>query len=128
MGPLRLLLVDDEPEFLEPTARRLARRGIECATVESGEDALRALQHMTFDGLVVDVRMPAMDGLELLRLVRRDHAALPVILLTGHASIELGVRGIDLGAFEYLLKPVDLDELLDTVRRAVAAGGAMSGI
>ncbi len=128
MRALRLLLVDDEAEFLEPTAERLARRGIECATVESGEDALRALQNLPFDCLVVDVRMPGMDGLELLRLIRRDHAALPVILLTGHASIELGVRGMDLGAFEYLLKPVDLDELLDTVRRAVAAAGAMSDI
>jgi len=126
MRALRLLLVDDEAEFLEPTAERLARRGIECATVESGQDALRALQNLQFDCLVVDVRMPGMDGLELLRLIRRDHAALPVILLTGHASIELGVRGMDLGAFEYLLKPVDLDELLDTVRRAVAAAGAMT--
>jgi DNA-binding NtrC family response regulator len=128
MRALRLLLVDDEAEFLEPTAERLARRGIECATVESGQDALRALQNLQFDCLVVDVRMPGMDGLELLRLIRRDHAALPVILLTGHASIELGVRGMDLGAFEYLLKPVDLDELLDTVRRAVASAGAMTDL
>ncbi len=128
MGALRVLLVDDEAEFLEPTAQRLMRRGIECATVENGQDALRALAHMPFDCAVVDVRMPGMDGLELLRLVRRDYPALPVILLTGHASIELGVRGMDLGAFEYLLKPVDLDELLDTVRRAVATGSALTDL
>ena len=115
---MRLLLVDDEAEFLEPTAARLSRRGIACSTVGSGEDALRALRTAPFDCAVVDVRMPGMDGLELLRLIRRDYPAVPVILLTGHASIDLGVRGMDLGAFEYLLKPVDLDELLDTVRRA----------
>jgi len=124
MRPLRLLLVDDEPEFLEPTAERLSRRGVQCATVESGEDALRALANLQFDCAVVDVRMPGMDGLQLLQVMRRDWPVLPVILLTGHASIERGVRGMDLGAFEYLLKPVDLDELLDTVRRAVAAAAA----
>ncbi len=128
MRPLRLLLVDDEAEFLEPTAERLVRRGIECATVENGVDALRALQNLQFDCLIVDVRIPGMDGLELLRLIHRDHPNLPVILLTGHASIDLGVRGIDRGAFEYLLKPVDLDELLDTVRRAVSAAGATSDL
>jgi two-component system OmpR family response regulator len=124
MNDLRLLLVDDEPEFLEPTAARLSRRGIDCATVERGEDALRAVAANRFDCAVVDVRMPGMDGLELLQRLRRLSPRLPVILLTGHASIELGVRGMDLGAFEYLLKPVDLDELLDAVRRAVAENAA----
>jgi DNA-binding NtrC family response regulator len=122
MKGLRILLVDDEPGFLEPTAARLARRGIECSTVETAEDALGALAaDMRFDCAVVDVRMPGMDGLELLGRMRRDYPQLAVILLTGHASIDLGLRGMDLGAFEYLLKPVDLDELLDAVRRAVAA-------
>jgi len=64
--------------------------------------------------------MPGMDGLELLRRLRRLYPDMPVVLLTGHASVELGVQGMELGAFEYLLKPIELDELLDTVRRAVA--------
>ena len=64
--------------------------------------------------------MPGMDGLELLRRMRRDYPTLPVVLLTGHASVELGVEGMELGAFDYLLKPIDLDELLDVVRRAAA--------
>jgi len=68
---------------------------------------------------VVDVKMPGMDGLELLRRIRRGHPETVVILLTGHASVELGVQGMELGAFEYLLKPVELDDLLDTLRRAV---------
>jgi two-component system, OmpR family, response regulator len=119
LSGLKLLLVDDEVEFLEPMSARLARRQIQCATAEDGNKALERLRESSFDCAVVDVKMPGMDGLDLLRHMRRDYPALPVILLTGHASVELGVQGIELGAFEYLMKPVDLDELLDTVWRAV---------
>jgi DNA-binding NtrC family response regulator len=120
MGELRLLLVDDEVEFLEPMKARLERRGLACATATSGEDALRLLGSERFDCAVVDVKMPGMDGLELLRRMRRTWPETAVVLLTGHASVELGVQGMELGAFEYLLKPVELDDLLDTVRRAAA--------
>jgi len=123
MSELRLLLVDDEVEFLEPMKARLERRGVTCGTASSGEDALRLLEMEHFDCAVVDVKMPGMDGLELLRRMRRTWPETAVVLLTGHASVELGVQGMELGAFEYLLKPVELDELLDTVRRAAAAGG-----
>ncbi|MEW5984728.1 MAG: response regulator [Acidobacteriota bacterium] len=118
MADLRLLLVDDEPDFLEPLCTRLTRRRVACATAASGEEALQALADSRFDCAVVDVKMPGMDGLELLRRIRRDHPGTPVVLLTGHASVEMGVQGMELGAFDYLLKPVDLDELLDVVRRA----------
>ncbi|MEW6366786.1 MAG: response regulator [Acidobacteriota bacterium] len=119
MADFRILLVDDEVEFLEPLCIRLTRRGVACTTALSGEDALKALASGEgYDCAVVDVKMPGMDGLELLRRMRRDYPAVPVILLTGHASVELGVQGMELGAFEYLLKPTELDELLDTARRA----------
>ena len=118
MSQLRLLLVDDELEFLEPLSTRLSRRGCACSIASDGEEALRALAAAPFDCAVVDVKMPGMDGLELLRRVRRLHPGVAVVLLTGHASVELGVQGMELGAFEYLLKPLDLDELLDVVRRA----------
>jgi DNA-binding NtrC family response regulator len=118
MKPLRLLLVDDEPDYLEPMAARLRRRQVDCSTAENGAEALARLQESAFDCAVVDVKMPGMDGVELLRRIRRDHPELPVILLTGHASVELGVQGLELGAFEYLMKPVDIDDLLDSVRRA----------
>ena len=118
MADLRLLLVDDEVDFLEPLNTRLSRRHVTCATATSGEDALRLLQAGPFDCAVVDVKMPGMDGLELLRRIRRDYPQTPVVLLTGHASVEMGVQGMELGAFDYVLKPVDLDELLDVARRA----------
>jgi DNA-binding response OmpR family regulator len=121
MADLRLLLVDDEAEFLEPMKARIERRGISCATAESGAEALAILGTSPVDCAVVDVKMPEMDGLELLRRLRHSWPGVPVVLLTGHASAELGVKGMELGAFEYLLKPIELEELLDTVRRAAAA-------
>jgi two-component system, OmpR family, response regulator len=120
MASLQLLLVDDEAEFLEPTAARLARRGVACTSAQTGQAALDALAARKFDCVVADLRMPGIDGLQLLVRMRHEYPNLPVILLTGHGSVELGVRGMDLGAFDYLLKPVDLDELLDAVRRAAA--------
>jgi two-component system, OmpR family, response regulator len=121
MADLRLLLVDDEQEFLEPTAARFARRQLTCRTANSGGEALSFLKEESYSCAVVDVMMPGMNGLELLRRMRRDYPEVAVILLTGHASVELGVQGLELGAFEYLMKPVEFDELLDTIRRAVAA-------
>ena len=118
MADLRLLLVDDEAEFLEPMAARLARRRVSCTVAHSGEEALKILRKERFNCAVVDVKMPGMDGLDLMRRMRRDYPDIAVILLTGHASVELGVLGMELGAFDYLMKPVELDELLDTVRRA----------
>jgi two-component system OmpR family response regulator len=118
MDNLKVLLVDDEQEFLEPMAARFVRRHIPCITTQSGEGALQLLQKEHFNCAVVDVRMPVMDGIELLRRMRKEFPDVPVILLTGHASVELGVQGMELGAFDYLMKPVDFDELLDTVRRA----------
>jgi DNA-binding NtrC family response regulator len=118
MAELKVLLVDDEVEFLEPTAVRLRRRGVSCVTATGGEEALKALARESFDCAVVDVKMPGMDGLELLRRIRNGFPKVAVVLLTGHASIELGVQGMEMGAFEYLLKPVELEDLLDRVRRA----------
>jgi two-component system OmpR family response regulator len=125
MADLKLLLVDDEQEFLEPMAARLARRRLICRTAQSGEEALNILQKESFNCAVVDVMMPGMDGLELLRRMRRDYPDVVVVLLTGHASVELGVQGMELGAFEYLMKPVEFDELLDTIRRAALAATGM---
>ena len=120
MASIRMLVVDDESEFLEPLLRRLKRRGVECTGATSGEEAVELLKKTDYDVAVVDVKMPCMNGLDLLRWIRREKPATAVILLTGHASVELGIQGMELGAFEYLLKPVDVDELLDVALRASA--------
>jgi DNA-binding NtrC family response regulator len=106
-------------------AARLARRRLTCCTAQSGKEALKILQDGCFNCAVVDVMMPEMDGLELLRRIHRLHPNVAVILLTGHASVELGVQGMEIGAFEYLMKPVEFDELLDTIRRAAIATNGM---
>ena len=118
MNALNLMLVDDEERFLATTAKLLERQGHRVATATSGQEALDKLERQEVEVVILDVKMPGMDGLELLRRMRRLHPGVAVVLLTGHASVELGVQGMELGAFDYLLKPIDLDELLDVVRRA----------
>jgi YesN/AraC family two-component response regulator len=80
--------------------------------VRSGEEALDWLREHPTDLVVLDVRMPGMDGIQTLRAIKRDHPLLEVILLTGHANLEIAREGMQLGAFDYLMKPIDLDELL----------------
>ncbi|MBI5482297.1 MAG: response regulator [Deltaproteobacteria bacterium] len=117
MRAVRVLLVDDEPELLEPLAARLERRGFACTKAESAEDALRLLGGQSFDCAVVDIIMPGRSGLDLLRCMRQEWPAIPVVLMTGHGAAELPDDGISLGAAECLHKPVALDELVTCVER-----------
>ncbi|MGE4297781.1 MAG: response regulator [Desulfovibrionaceae bacterium] len=122
MSIRQVLLVDDETDFVTTLAERLRLRGIGAQTVSSGEDALSELAGGVFDVMVLDVKMPGMDGLDLLRLVRKKHPDLPVILLSGHGSTRDGMEGMRLGASDYLVKPVDIEELMDRMSEAVARG------
>lgn len=115
---IRILLVDDETDFLETMAKRFTIRKMPVATATSGQEALRLMDEQEFDVVVLDVRMPGMDGLELLRQIRVKRPITEVIMLTGHASLETGMQGMKLGAYDYILKPADFDELLDKVRKA----------
>jgi YesN/AraC family two-component response regulator len=90
----------------------MQKRHVEAAGVPSGEEALDWLREHPTDLVVLDVRMPGMDGIQTLRAIKRDHPLLEVIMLTGHASLEIAREGMQLGAFDYLMKPIDLDELL----------------
>lgn len=119
---LRLLLVDDEPGFVEALGRRLARRGLDVHMAGSGREAIRALRRADFDVAVVDLKMEGMDGIELLRIVKAMAPELPVIIFTGHGSERAAREGLALGAFDYLLKPCELDDLLATIRQAAAQG------
>ncbi len=107
-----MLLVDDEGEFLDTLVKRIQKRNVNATGVNSGEEALAFLEKNPVDVVVLDVRMPGMDGIETLRALKRQHPLTEVIMLTGHASLEVAVEGMELGAFDYLMKPVEIDDLL----------------
>ena len=121
---MRALFVDDEVEFLELMHKRLTRRGMEVVTAPDGQTALHLLDQamqegQTFEIVVMDVRMPGMDGLETLRHMKEKAPKIPVILLTGHACMGVAVQGLDLGAYDYMLKPVAISELIIKMEEAV---------
>lgn len=121
---MRVLFVDDEVEFLQLMEKRLSRRGMEVSTAPDGQSALDTLDAVLAEGgemfkvVVMDVRMPGMDGLEALRHMKAKAPELPVILLTGHACMGVAVQGMDLGAYDYMLKPVSISELIIKMEEA----------
>jgi two-component system OmpR family response regulator len=118
MEKFKVLIVDDELDFLETIVKRLRARNVEVSGVESGYLALEALDSSSPDVIILDVKMPGMDGIETLREIKKKKPLTEVIMLTGHASVESGIQGMQLGAFDYLMKPIALDELLEKVRQA----------
>jgi DNA-binding NtrC family response regulator len=107
-----VLLVDDEEEFLETLLKRMKKRKVNVLGVRSGEEALALLDQRPVDVVVLDVKMPGMDGIQTLRELKEQHPLVEVIMLTGHASLEVAIEGMELGAFDYLMKPIDIDDLL----------------
>ncbi|MBU3949629.1 MAG: response regulator [Proteobacteria bacterium] len=118
MKIIRLLLVDDEEDFRTTLAARLKRRNLDISDAGSGEDALELLKQKSFDVAIVDIKMPGMDGIETLRHIKKIDPLMEVILLTGHASIEAGIEGIKSGAYDYIIKPCNIDALLDKIEDA----------
>jgi DNA-binding NtrC family response regulator len=107
-----VLLVDDEVEFLETLMKRMKKRGVRVSGVKSGDEALVFLSNNPVDVVVLDVKMPGMDGIETLRAIKKRHPLVEVIMLTGHASVEVAIQGMELAAFDYLMKPINIDDLL----------------
>jgi len=107
-----VLFVDDEEDYLATLLKRMRKRHVDAVGVGSGEEALAYLAGSPVDVVVLDVRMPGMDGIETLRKIKKTTPLTEVIMLTGHASLEVAREGMELGAFDYLMKPVDIDELL----------------
>lgn len=118
MDAVRVLLVDDEVEFLDTLVKRLNKRKLETSGVYSGEEALAALGRKSVDVVVLDMRMPGLNGLETLREIKRAHPSIEVIMLTGHANMEIAIQGMEIGAFDYLMKPMDIDELVYKIQDA----------
>ena len=113
-----ILIVDDEDDFRVTLVKRLQKRNQQVFGSESGQKALTLMDAMVFDVVVLDVKMPGMDGIETIREMKKKNPLTEVILLTGHASMESGIEGMKLGAFDYVMKPVNIDELLEKIRQA----------
>lgn len=120
-GELRVLLVDDEEEFVRTLAERLELRGVTVIVALDGSEAIDALEREDVDVVVLDVRMPGMSGLDVLRHIKGTKPHIPVILLTGHGDTRDGIEGMKLGAFDYLMKPLDIDTLMERLSEAVRA-------
>ena len=118
MDDVRVLFVDDEDELVSAVVERLVLRGISAAGATSGAQALELLASDPFDVVVLDVKMPGIGGLDVIRTINERHPGLKVVLMTGHGSVEDSELGLRLGAVAYLQKPVDLDTLLEIVRSA----------
>lgn len=111
MSQLNLLLVDDEQDLLNIMLKRMKRRGFNAHGCSRGAEALRWLDENPADVVVLDMKMPGLDGIETLRRIKKAHPLVEVIILTGHADMRAAIEGMELGAFDYLLKPALLEEL-----------------
>jgi DNA-binding NtrC family response regulator len=118
MAGIRLLLVDDEDDFRTTLAKRLRKRQMEVRDVGNGLDAVETVKETPLDIAVIDVKMPGIDGLETLRQIKQINPLIEVIMLTGHASVESGIEGMRSGAFDYLMKPCDINELVQKIEDA----------
>lgn len=118
--PIRVLLVDDEEDFLASVRKPLKRRGFVVTTAPDGEEAIEEIEHGTFDVVVLDVRMPGMNGEQVFHEIRRRRPGLPIVMLTGHGTIAQAFRTSKDGVFDYLAKPCDVEILADVLRRATA--------
>jgi DNA-binding NtrC family response regulator len=114
-GQIRLLLIDDEKDFVSILSKRIKRRKIDVTEAFSGAEAIQALRGREYDVAVLDLKMEDMNGIEVLKMLKILDSKLAVIMLTGHGSAEAAEQGIRLGAFDYLTKPCELDELLEKI-------------
>lgn len=115
---IRVLVADDEIEFATTLSIRLKMRDFETTVASSGNEALEKIDSEDFDVVILDLKMPDLDGLEVLARLRVNHPKLPVIILTGHGAFEAGREGMELGAFDYIMKPADLNLLTVKIEEA----------
>lgn len=115
----KVLLVDDEAPFVEALAKRLTKRDLTVVTAFSGSEALEKLEKdRRIDVVILDVKMPGMDGIETLKAIKSAYPLVEVVMLTGHATVESAIEGMKMGALDYLMKPCDMDVLLAKVSEA----------
>jgi len=115
---MKLMLVDDEERLLSSIAKLLSKKGIDVVTATSGAEAIEKLKHQNIHVVILDVKMPGMDGNETLVEIKRLFPMVEVIMLTGHATVESAVDGLKFGATDYLMKPIGIDELIQKAEEA----------
>ena len=114
-----VMLVDDEVPFVETLITRLEKRGLQTIPAHDGQEALEKLdKNRNVDVVILDVKMPGMDGIEVLREIKKSYPLIEVIMLTGHATVETAIEGMKLGAYDYLMKPCELEQLMAKVEAA----------
>ncbi|MGD2124751.1 MAG: response regulator [Desulfobacteraceae bacterium] len=114
-----VMLVDDEKPFVETMTKRMEKRNLKVVTAFSGSEALEKLdKNRNMDVVILDVKMPGMDGIETLRAIKKTYPLTEVIMLTGHATVETAIEGMKLGAYDYLMKPCEMQQLLEKVKEA----------
>ena len=122
MSTIKVILVDDEKEFVTTLSERIEMRDVKTQIAYSGESAMDLVAENIFDVMVLDLNMPGMDGLETLEKVKAIRPEIRVIILTGHGSEKEKIKSMELGAFAYMQKPVDLDTLMHKIKKAHANG------
>ena len=115
---IKVLLVDDEKDFVEMLSERLTARGLSVRTALSGEEAMERIKEESPDVVLLDVQMSGKDGIEVLRDIKHGRPLIEVIMLTGHASLESGLEGMKIGAFDYIMKPTSIDDLVEKINQA----------
>lgn len=123
--PIRLLLIDDEVGYLNVLSNRLSKRNFQVGKATSGSEAFQILRRSDFDVAVLDLKMEDMDGIEILKVLKKMAPELVVIMLTGHGSAEAAREGIKEGAYDYLTKPCELDELIQKIHEAYSQRSAV---
>ncbi|MGV7223607.1 MAG: response regulator [Nitrospinales bacterium] len=117
---IKLLIVDDEKHFVNVLFKRLNKRNIDVTTAFSGSEGIQALRKVDFDVAILDLKMEDMDGLEVLKIFKKMYSKMEVIILTGHESEHTTQEGMKYGAFAYISKPCDFEELICTIRQAIS--------
>ncbi|MGD9947376.1 MAG: response regulator [Desulfobulbus sp.] len=118
MARYDVLIVDDEQDFREIMTKKLGKRDLNCDSAADGVAALEMIKSKNYDVILLDVKMPGMDGIEALREIKNIAPMVEVVMLTGHASVESGINGIKYGAFDYLMKPMEVDSLMEKLDAA----------
>lgn len=116
----KVLLIDDEVEFLENLSERMRVRGMDVSTADTPDSAVAAMDEGDYDAIVLDLQMPGMDGIEMLKLIKKNHPDMQVILLTGQATLEAGIKAMKLGAMDFMEKPANIDSLTEKIHKAQA--------